>query len=442
MASKKKSKQTPKHKARKPKSKKPSSVKVRSRASTSTKGKKSLKSKKSSKAGISKSKAKAAKKKLLKEKKALSRSKKAVQTSCQSDYSLVTLDAVSRKVVSPKKGQQVFFAWKGKQGKLYPIESQYSQAYYKTDADGIKAAFKAGSPLAYNVYKQLTKDVATVMDKDGKPVTETRLIKQTGEVKTIFRWKITGRDLRKPQSVAVHSVSGFQTPLTRGFMPQEPREIPHGGYMKVPVTFGKAPRQFYYMGRFTGDSIRDTLAYILPDVTTAELSQRGVRVLGVDGYVDAYRPENPYAEDTLDWHDRERWANKVWKDSKVRRFHVGAAVPSLMDFASRTATAFRQAFSTQGLRVTSLLELEDAEERQRDIDETRFKMLPPVWPYVIEHPQAGVRYKLSAGNRAGKDVSARNYFPMRYEADGESASDREGSKYETVLALTLSIKGF
>jgi hypothetical protein len=421
---------------------------VRSKGSTSKSGKKSSKSKSSSKAAGSRpgkkkvSKAKVSKTKLAKEKAALKKSKKVAQASDTSDYALVALDAVTRKVTRPKKGDQVFFAWKSRHGKLYPIESQYSQAYYKTDADGIIAAFKAGSPLAYNVYKQLTKDVSTVLDKDGKPVNETAIDRKTGEVKTLFRWKITGRDLRKAQSVSVHSVMGFQTPLTRGFTPQEPREIPHGGYVKVPVTFGKEPRQLYYLGRFTGDSIRDTLSYILPDVTTEELARRGIKVLGVDGYVDAYRPENPYAEESLDWEDREKWANKIWKDSKVRRFRVAAAVPSLMDFASRVSTAFRTSFSSQGLRVTSLLELEDAEERQRNLDETVFKLLDPVWPSIIENPRAGVRYKLSAPGREGQDVPARKYFPMRYEADGESATDREGSKYETVLALTLSIKGF
>lgn len=356
-------------------------------------------------------------------------------------YSLVALDAVSRKPIKPKRGQQVFFAWKSSRGKLYPIESQYSQAFYKSDAEGILAAFKAGSPESYNVYKQLTQAVSKVLDKDGKPVTETKLLK-SGEVKTIYRWKVTGRDLRKPQSVSVHSVTGFQAPLTRGFTPQEPREIPQGKYIRVPVTFGKAKRQFYSVGRFTGDSIRDTLKRILPDVTTAELARRGIKVLGVDGYIDAYRPENPYAEETEDWADREKWTRRIWKDSNVRRFHVGAAVPSLMNFASRTATAFRQAFSSQGLRVTSLMELEEAEARQAELDETVFHLLPPVWPSIINHPMAGVRYKLSAGAKAGKDVSARKYFPMRYEADGESATDREGSKYETVLELTLSIKGF
>lgn len=442
MASKKKSKKATKkplrkQQARKPKSKKPSSAKARSKGLTSTKGKKSVKSKKSSKGASSKIKAKQDK-----EKAALKRSKKAIASSTSSDYSLVALDAVSRRVISPKKGQQVFFAWKDKRGKLYPIESQYSQAYYKTDADGIRAAFKAGSPLAYNVYKQLTKDVSTVMDKDGKPVTESRTIKATGEVKTLFRWKVTGRDLRKAQSISVHSVKGFQTALSRGFTAQEPREIPQGGYQKVPVTFGKTPRKYFYLGKFTGDSIRDTLSYVLPDVTSDELAQRGIRTLGVDGIIDAHRPANPYSEDTDDWIDRENWARKIWKDSTVRRFHVGAAVPSLMDFASRISTAFRTSFSSQGLRVTSMLELVEAEDRQKHLDRTVFKLLDPVWPSIIKEPRSGVRYKLSVKGRAGELVSARKYFPMRYEADGESATDRKGSPYETVLELTLSIKGF
>lgn len=435
MASKKKSKKKAKKIPHRSKSKKPSSAKARSKGLTTSKRKKSHKSKKSLKAVSSKAASS-------KHKIALKRAKKAIPVSTSSDYSLVTLDAVTRKVTSPKKGKQVFFAWKNRQGKLYPIESQYSQSYLKTDAEGIVKAFKAGSPSTYNVYKQLTKNVSTVLDKSGKPVTETRLIKATGEVKTIFRWKLTGRNLHKAQSTSIHSVLGFQTPLTRGFTPQVPREIPQGGYQKVPVTFGKAKRQFYSLGRFTGDSIRDTLKYVLPDVTTSELAKRRIRILGVDGYIDAYRPENPYAEDSLDWLDRENWSRKIWKDSNVRRFQVGAAVPSLMDFASRVSTAFRKSFSSQGLRVTSLLELEEAEERQMALDETVFKLLDPVWPSIIEEPSAGVKYKISHKARFGEYVSARKYRPMRYEADGESATDRAGSKYETVLALTLSIKGF
>ncbi len=411
MASKKKQKKTAKKKVPKQKLKKPSSGKVRSKGSTSTKRKKSATSKKSSKADTS-------------------------------DFTLVTLDPITRKVTTPKTGKQVFFAWKSRQGKLYPIDSQYSQAYYKTDAEGIKAAFKAGTPLAYNVYKQLTKDVSKVKDKDGNAVTETVTDKKTGSVKTLFRWKVTGRNLRHAQSVAVHSIAGFISPLTRGFVPQVSKEIPQGSYLKVPVTFGKTKRQYFGPIRFTGDSIRDTLKQLLPDVTTADLVRRRIRTLGVDGIIDAYRPENPYAEDTPDFIHRENWAKKIWKDSSVRRFHVGAQVPSLMNFASRVATAFRTAFSSQGLRVTSLVELEDAEERQYALDTGPFRLLDPIWPSIIEQPLSGVRYRLSVPGREGKFVSARKYFSMRYEADGREATDRAGSKYATVLELTLSIKGF
>ncbi len=413
MASKKKSKKQSKKKPLKPKSKKPSSGKARSKGSISTKGKKSPSLKRSSKAGLSKA-----------------------------SYTLVTLHPKTRKVIKPRKGAQVFFAWKSPQGKLYPIESQYSQAYSVADAKGILAAFKAGSPEAYNVYKQLTTNVSKVVDKDGNAVTETRLDKKTGAVKTLYRWKLTGRALHKPQSTSIHSVTGFLTPLTRGFTPQVSKEIPTGHYVKIPITFGKEKRRYFTVGRFTGDSIRDAIKRVLPDTTPSQLARRRIKVLGVDGYIDAYRPDNPYAEETPDWEDRENWTRKIWKDSNIRRFHVGATVSSLMDFASRVATGFRHSFSGQGLRVTSLLSLEEAEARQRHIDETIFRMEEPVWPKIINHPEAGVRYKLNVKGKGGKDVPARKYFPMRYEADGESATDKAGSRYETVLVLTLSIKGF
>lgn len=448
MASKKKSKKTP-IKPLKRKSGKPSSAKAPSRASTSIRKKKSPTSKKSSKVASSKTKAKKSPKKISKaqkhaqEKKVLSKAKKAAPALTASDFTLVTLDAKTRRVITPKRGTQVFFAWKSRQGKIYPIESQYSQAYYKTDAEGILQAFRAGSPDAYNTYKELTQDVSMVLDKEGKPVIETGKDRKTGEVRNLYRWKLTGRNVRHAQSIAVASVKGgFITPLSRGFTAQEPREIPSGDYIKVPVTFGKAKRVLYHCGSFVGDSIRDALKRVLPDTTTAELARRGIKTLGVDGFVDAYRPENPYAEETPDWEDREKWANKIWKDSPVRRFRVGAQVPSLMDFASRVATGFRTSFSSQGLRVTSLVGLEEAEDRAREMDDTVFKLLDPIWPSVILEPQAGVRYKLSVKGREGAFVSARKYRPMRYEATEGEASDRPGSKYATRLELYLSIKGF
>ncbi len=388
--------------------------------------------KKSSKAASSKAK---------KEKKSLSLAKR-IKTSVTEDYTLITLDAETRKPVTPKQGKQIFFAWKDAQGKIYPIESQNSQAYYKTDADGIRAAFRAGSPDAYNVYKVLTKTASTILDKDGNPVTETHFNKQTGEVKKLFRLKITGRKFGKGVMVAVHSVTGFLLPLTRGVSKQLAREIPLGSYVKIPVTYGNAPRKVSELLRFTGGSIRDMMNGILPDTTTAELVRRGIRMLEVNGMIQAYRPENPYAEETLDFYDREKWADKIWKGSQVRSFRVDALVPSLVNFASRVATGFRKSFSRQGLRITSMVELEEAEDRQRLLDETIFKLLDPIWPSVILEPQNGVRYKLSAKGKHGEPVPAGKYFPMRYEAGSGEPVEAPGSSYETVMTLTLSIRGF
>ena len=354
------------------------------------------------------------------------------------------MDAATRRVIIPKKGQQVFFAWKSRHGKLYLIESQYSQAYYKSDADGILSAFRAGSPDAYNVYKQLTQDVSRVLDKHGNEVTETRHDKKTGKDKVLYRWKLTGRDPRKGQSVSIHSVAqGFTAPLTRGFPSVPPREIPSGSYIKVPVTWGrKTKAKMVTVGRFTGDSIYDIMKHVRPDTTTAVLAKKRIKVLYVDGYVDAYRPANPYSEDSTDYADREAWANKIWKGSNVRRFSVAGTVSSLMNFASRIATEFRKSFSRVGLRVTSLVGLEEAEATQEELDRTVFRGEDPIWPSIIEHPKAGVRYKLSAKGKSGADVSARKYFPMRYEAYGGEPTDAKGTPYETVLVLTLSIQGF
>jgi len=401
----------------------------------SRKGKKSSKSKSSSKVVTSKtSKKKAATKKP---------AHTAAKAATRSDFTLVTLDAATRKVVTPKKGKQVFFAWKSRQGKIYPIESQYSQAYNKSDAVGILAAFKSGTPDAYNTYRELTKEVSHVLDKDGSRVTETRTDKKTGKKKTIFRWKLTGRDVRRKQSVAVLSVAeGFRTPLTRGFPESVPREIPIGDYLKIPVSFGKTKPVLYHCGSFVGDSIWDTLKHVLPDVTTAELSRRRIATLIIEGYVDAYRPLNPYEEGTEDFADREKWASKIWKDAPIRRFRVAAQAPSLMNFASRVATGFRTAFSRQGLRVTSLVELEEAEERAIAYDETVFRASAPIWPLVIRRPLAGVKYRMSVRGSEGTHVSARKYFPMRYEASGGEASDKPGTRYATRLDLFLSIKGY
>lgn len=367
--------------------------------------------------------------------------------SSKASYTLITIDAKTRKVITPKTGRQIFFAWKDAQGKIYPIESQYSQAYYKTDAVGILAAFKAGSPEAYNVYQQLTKEVSMVLDRDGNRVTETRFDRSTGEERTLFRWKITERNLRRGQRVTVQSVKeGYTLALTRGFPKLDPKEIATGQYVKVPVLFGRVARgtKPFYAGRFTGSSIREMLSHILPDVTTETLSRKGIRTLAVSGYIDVYKPLNPYLEDTPDYYDREKWANKIWKNENVRRFIVGANVLALMDFASRASTGFRMAFSRHGLRVTSLIELEEAESQQRDIDENTpaFRLAAPVWTSIIKRPRAGVRYRMgTAGGLGGKHVSAAKYHPLSYEADGEKGTDRPGSRYETVFDLHLLING-
>jgi len=446
MATKKKSKT--KSKPRKPKSKKPSLGKVRSKVSIGAKSKKSLKSKKSSKGVISKKKKVAKKKttkkkvskaKQVKQKALIAKAKPAKKALTGSEYTLVTLHAETGKVIAPRKGQQVFFAWKSRRGKLYPIESQYSQSYHKADAEGITKAFKAGSPQAYNVYKELTHDVSMVLDKDGNSVREVRFDKQ-GKEKPIYRWKITGRNVRRAQSTSVHSLEKFLTPLTRGFTPQEPKEIPIGGYVKIPVTFGKSKPIAYHVGRFTGDSIRDTLKHVLPDTSTSELMKKGIRTLIVSCEILAHKPENPYLEDTPDGEDWERWASKIWKDGSVRRFTTAVSVPTLMDFASRTATGFRRAFSSQGLRVTSLVALKEAESAQKNLDKTVFRLLPPVWDSVIQSPQAGVRYKLGTPGRSGKSVPADKYFPLRYEGGtGEAIQD---PKHQTVLELNISIQGY
>lgn len=419
----------------KPKSKKLSSVKVRSKVSTSRKSKKSVKSKSSLKVVTLRAKAKKKTSKKAVKKKAAKKLQKSETT-----YSLVTLDAISRKVIKPKIGQQIFFAWKSSKGKIYPIESQYSQAYYKTDAEGLIRSFKAGSPSAYNVYKELTKETSKVIDKYGNLVDEVKVDKHTGEVRTIFRWKITGRNTRKGQSVSIQSVTkGFIMPLTRGFPSLEPREIPIGGYKKVKVTYKRGYAEPQYIGRFQGDSIRTALEKVLPNVSTKELRRKNIKTLVVLGFIDIYKPENPYLEDTPDWHDREKWSRKIWKDKSVRRFKCAASVPVLMDFVSRTATQFRQSFSTQGLRITSLVDLEEAVERQSVVDNVIFEGIDPVASKIIETPRSGVRYHLGVEGRAGKHVPADKYFPVRYEAMGGEPSDRTGSKYDTIMDMYLSI---
>lgn len=410
MASKKQTKKRQK-KAQKSKSKKPSLGKARSKVLITRKSKKLVKSKKSSKVGISK----------------------------KEQFTLVTLNAKTRKVITPKKGQQVFFAWKSSQGKIYPIESQYSQTYYKSDAEGIIRAFKAGAPEAYNVYKELTHDVSTVIDSDGNRVKEFKIDKE-GNKKPLYRWKVTGRNVRQKQSVSVRSIKRFRTPLTIGFPSSDPKDIPIGHYNVVPVARKGKKVEPTYVGRFTGDSIRDTLEKVLPDSYTEDLVKRRVKSLIVDCLIKAHRPENPYLEDTTDGEEWERWANKVWPKTPVRDFSVSLSVSTLMNFASVVSTGIRQLFSSQGLRVTSLVALENNEKAQKRNDQTIFKTFQPWWQTLIQRPPGGVRYKLSAPGKGGQFVPANKYFPLRYEGGTKEALQQPGEKYATILELWLHIK--
>lgn len=457
MAKKKAVKKTAKKKpAPKPKSKPRSSGKKQQKGLPKKKKPKSTKSKKSLRVVSSKAK-KVAKKVVKKATKKVAKkvAKKATKKTptpkvlATANYKLVTLDPKTKRKITPKRGQEVFYAWQGPRGKLEMLTDKFSQPYYPSDAAGILKAFKQGDPQAFVVYSQLTRQVDYTIDEKGKKVPTYKKGKDGKPVKK-YRQKLTGRKLRQKQRPSVHSVKGFETPLGLGFHSYEEKEIPKGGFITVPV---QSPSRKTVLpkltpkliGPFVGDTIRDTIERLRPSMDLPYMIKHHISGIGVSGFVMLYRPKNPYKTGTPEHAEREAWARQVWKDGEERRINVGVAIHKLVNFSKVLSQSIRESMSREGVRVTSAYALRKIEERQFDKDNREFEGAEPIWLKVIKYPpggpvdRAGEPLKACYGGiDEDKDVPA--FTPLRYENEHGVPMHKNNSVYNTRIMLSLALR--
>ena len=433
--------------APKPKSKPRSSGKKQQKVVAKKKKPKSTKPKSSLKAVSSKVK-KVAKKAVKKVAKKVVKKAPQQKVLTTANYKLVTLDPKTRKKITPKRGQEVFYAWQGPRGKLDIITDKFSQPYYVSDATGILKAFKQGDPQAFVVYSQLTRQVDYTVDEKGKKVPIYKKGKD-GKLVKKHRQKLTGRKLRQKQRPAVHSVKGFETPLGLGFHSYEKREIPKGGFITVPVqppsrktVLSKlAPK---LIGPFVGDTIRDTIERLRPSMDLPYMIKNHISGIGVSGFVMLYRPKNPYKAGTPEYAEREAWSRQVWKDGEERRINIGCAIHKLVNFAKVLSQSIRESMSREGIRVTSAYTLREIEQKQFEIDNTDFEDSQPIWQKIIQAPPGGPvnrddePIKACDGGISGDEGPF--FTPLRYEHEDGRPIHKNNSVYATRIMLSLALR--
>ncbi len=180
-----------------------------------------------------------------------------------------------------------------------------------------------------------------------------------------------------------------------------------------------------------GDTIKDTVKNLRPDIGTRDMVKRGIHRLGVYGAVTLSRPGNPNRKGTDEHAEREAWLNRIWGASATIQVSFSRTIDRLANFADALAVTIREALSNQGLRFTSLMNLQsiyDTAVEQDDAMRTAGKRFRPVAGKILQRPA-------TSHNRTAEEL-----LPLRPENEFGSPHYKNKSKYNAGVKLNLTVE--
>ncbi len=337
------------------------------------------------------------------------------------------IDAKSGKQKNkPKKGDEVFYGLRSSRGKITRLDSKFSQPYAKTDFDGIKRTFKAGSPDSFQVFQQKTRQV--LKDKSGKPIYGKS---KDGTPFKQYRYKLTGKRRKAKQKTLIMGVKGYKQ-ASVGYTTKTARESTKKIVM-LPVGSSKRSKPIY----LTGETIKDTIKNLKPNITVKQMVKKKLYHLSVHGDISITRPKNPYRAGSGAWKERDVWANRIWGKSTAIKIPFAKVIDRLANFSDSLSTAIRQALSYQGLRVTSLINLQQAEARAEEEDDANREAGKGFAARAHKVISAPVLKKSKSDIRKGADT----YIPLRPENSEDAPIHAYKSVYNAGISIRMTVEG-
>ncbi len=332
----------------------------------------------------------------------------------------------------PKKGEEIFYGLRSRRGKITKLDSKFSQAYAKTDYTGLKASFRAGDPSSFQIFQQQTRHI--LKDKSGKPVYATKhgeIVYKAGKPVKLYKYKLTGKRRGVAQRAVIMGIEGYKQ-ASIGFTKKTARESAKK-IILLPVGSRKRSKPIF----ITGETIKDTVRNLKPDITIKQMVKRKLYTLSVHGDILISKPKNPYKIGSDDWARREDWANSIWGNSTSLKLSFAKVIDRLANFSDSLSVAIREAISYQGLRVTSLVNLQQAEARAEAEDAVmqqdgrRFA------------PRAGKVIRAPVMKKSKSDVrkSADTYIPLRPENMEDAPIHPYKSVYNAGISIRMTIEG-
>jgi hypothetical protein len=255
---------------------------------------------------------------------------------------VVPLNAkTGKEIKKPKTGQEVYYGLKGPKGGLKKIAAAYSQKFAKADLKGLNSIVKKSGAKNFVVYEELTKEAVREKGEIKYKKVRGQLVYDKGKPIPIKRTKITAAAAKRKQRPVLMEKGKRVREIDLGFRKRTKREQVDADLLTMlPPTQEGGPTVSREI-RLTGDTIRDTIKNIHVPISIADMRQQGLSGLDVEGTV--------------------RVEGVVGLHGENITFYVRVEI--LANFAKEVSSAIRRALADVGYRFTSLVSLQEAEER-------------------------------------------------------------------------------